>query len=198
MRARKSTSALKYIVSITTFWDADMIDMPCTIDDHWPLRNMPAVEAPINAKSRAEAPIDTESRTEALPSRKVDLRLDLRLFHFSFGHADFFVCSFMDGHPQATVVLFPCSHSQGFKEATMGITLFHLHLFLALQCIARGGVLHIQVSAGDESRMAGDGGVLCGWRQRCLVWPEMTVDSDTGWWHSAVLAVSYILALWPS
>ena len=49
----------------------------------------------------------------------------------------------MDGHPQATVVLFPCSLSQGFKEATMGITLFHLfHLFLALRCIARGGVLH--------------------------------------------------------
>jgi hypothetical protein len=88
---------------------------------------------------------------------------------------------FMDGHPQATVVLFPCSLSQGFKEATMGITLFYLfHLCLALRCIARGGVLHIQVSAGDESRMAGDGGVLYGRRRRCLVWPEMTVDSDTG------------------
>jgi len=72
----------------------------------------------------------------------------------------------MDGHPQATVVLFPCSLSQGFKEATMGITLFYLfHLFLALRCIARGGVLHIQVSAGDESRMAGDGGVLYGRRR---------------------------------
>ena len=41
-------------------------------------------------------------------------------------------------------------------------------------------VLHIQVSAGDESRMAGDGDVLYGRRRRCLVWPEMTVDSDTG------------------
>ena len=49
-------------------------------------------------------------------------------------------------------------------------------------------VLHIQVSAGDESRMAetevscmaGDGDVSYGRRQRCLVWPEMTVDSDTG------------------
>jgi len=59
-------------------------------------------------------------------------------------------------------------------------------------------LLHIQVSAGDESRMAGDGGVLYGRRRRYLVWPEMTVDSDTGWWHSAVLALSYILALWPS
>jgi hypothetical protein len=40
----------------------------------------------------------------------------------------------MDGHPQAKVVLFLRSLSQGFKEATMGITLFvclyHLlHLF---------------------------------------------------------------------
>jgi len=63
----------------------------------------------------------------------------------------------------------------------MGITLFYLfHLFLALQCIARGGVLHIQVSAGDESRMAGDGGVLYGWRRRCLVWPETEMSCMTG------------------
>jgi len=41
-----------------------------------------------------------------------------------------FLCFSMDGHPQAMVVLFPCSISQGFKEATMGITLFHFfHLF---------------------------------------------------------------------
>jgi hypothetical protein len=63
----------------------------------------------------------------------------------------------------------------------MRVTLFYLfHLFLHLQCIARGGLLHIQVSAGDESRMAGDGGVLYSRRWRCLIWPEMTVDSDTG------------------
>jgi hypothetical protein len=31
---------------------------------------------------------------------------------------------FMDGHPQATVILFPCSLiTQCFKEATMGITI---------------------------------------------------------------------------
>jgi len=41
-----------------------------------------------------------------------------------------FLCFFMDGHPQATVVLFPCSLSQDFKEATMGITLFHFICFL--------------------------------------------------------------------
>jgi len=35
-----------------------------------------------------------------------------------------FPCLSMDGHPQATVVLFPCSLSQGFQEATMRITLF--------------------------------------------------------------------------
>jgi len=46
------------------------------------------------------------------------LEVDLRL---SFLLTDFFV--YMDGHPQATVVLFPCSLvMQGFKEATMGIT----------------------------------------------------------------------------
>jgi hypothetical protein len=92
-----------------------MIDMLCTIDDHRPLRNMLVAkapiddklraeapinaeltpEAPINAKSRAEAPIDTESRAKALPSRKVDLRLNLRLFHFSFGYPDFFVSLWM-------------------------------------------------------------------------------------------------------
>jgi hypothetical protein len=65
---------------------------------------MLAAESPINAESRAEAPIDTESRAEALPSiTEVDLRLDLRLFF----RIDVFLC-FMDGHPQATVVLFPC------------------------------------------------------------------------------------------
>jgi hypothetical protein len=81
-RARKSTSALKYMVSITTFWDADMIDMLCTIDNHRRLRNDKLqAEAPINAEWRAQAPINTESWAEALPSRKVDLRL----FHFAFG-----------------------------------------------------------------------------------------------------------------
>jgi len=72
----------------------------------------------------------------------------------------------MDGHPQATVVLFPCSLSQGFREATMGITLFVclfvsslLICFLAQRCIARGGVLHdrcLSSVATDESRMARD------------------------------------------
>jgi len=72
----------------------------------------------------------------------------------------------MDGHPQATVVLFPCSLSQGFKEATMGITLFVcvfvpslLICFLAPRYIARGGVLHdrsLSSVARDESHMARD------------------------------------------
>jgi len=101
--ARKSTSALKYMVTITTFWDADMIDMPCTIDDHWRLRNMLVAkapiddklraEAPINAESRAQAPIDTESRAEALPSRKVGFKVVSLCFWI-----DGFLC-FMDGHP---------------------------------------------------------------------------------------------------
>jgi hypothetical protein len=49
----------------------------------------------------------------------------------------------MDGHPQATVVLFPCSlvTSQGFKEATMRIargarTLAHLLVFLIVICFS--------------------------------------------------------------
>ena len=50
-----------------------------------PTNDKSRAEALLNAKSRAEAPIDTESRAEALPSRKVDLWLDLWLFHFAFG-----------------------------------------------------------------------------------------------------------------
>lgn len=47
----------------------------------------------------------------------------------------------------------------------MGIYVVHLiHLFVALQCIERGGVLHMQISAGDESGMAGDRGNLYGWK----------------------------------
>jgi len=66
----------------------------------------------------------------------------------------------IDGHPQAMVLLFRCSLSQGFKYASIGIALFYLfHLFHALQCITRGGVLHIQVSARNESHMGGDRGV---------------------------------------
>jgi len=87
---------------------------------------------------------------------EVDFRLDYRLFHFSFWYTD--------GHPQATVVLFPCSLSQGFEEATMGFTLFHFILFLAPRSITRGGELHIQVSAGDEPCIAGDGDVSYGRR----------------------------------
>jgi hypothetical protein len=76
---------------------------------------------------------------------RLHLRLDLRLFHFSFWAHGFPRLS-MDGPPQATVVLFPCSLSQGFKEATMGITscascllVCLFVLFLAPQSVARGG-----------------------------------------------------------
>jgi len=52
---------------------------------------------------------------------EVNIRFDLRLFHFSFGKTEFFL--YMDGHPQAMVVLFPyLLATQGFKEATIGIT----------------------------------------------------------------------------
>ena len=55
-------------------------------------------------------------------------------------------------------------------------------------------MLPIQVSAGDEPCMAGDDGAETETEQRrcCLVWPEMTVDSDTGRWQSALLVLSYI------
>jgi len=52
----------------------------------------------------------------------------------------------MDSHPQATVVLFPCSLSQGFKEATMGnhkLRIMFVCLFLAPQSVARGGSVAI-------------------------------------------------------
>jgi len=46
-----------------------------------------------------------------------------------------------------------------------------------MSCMARA---EMSCMAGAEvSRMAGDGNVLYGWRRRCLVWPEMTVDFDT-------------------
>jgi len=64
----------------------------------------------------------------------------------------------MDGHPQVTVVLFPCSpvFSQGFKEATMRITSSArtLHVFLfsfvyinacfLLRYVARGGSIAVR------------------------------------------------------
>jgi len=92
----------------------------------------------------------------------VDFRLHFRLFHISLEYVDFFVCFFMDTHPQAVVVLFPCPPSQGFDKATMGFTLFHFILFLALQCIATEGVLNVQVSAGAEFGRAADVYVLYG------------------------------------
>ena len=63
-------------------------------------------------------------------------------FRFSFLFTDF--CIYIDGHPQAMVVLFSCSLvMQGFKEATMGITVcLLLGLFvcvLAPRNEARGG-----------------------------------------------------------
>jgi len=52
---------------------------------------------------------------------KVDLKLDFGLFRV-FWNTDFFV--YMDGHPQATVVLFPWSlATDGFMEATIGIAI---------------------------------------------------------------------------
>jgi len=47
----------------------------------------------------------------------------------------------MDGHSQATVVLFPCAIAmQGFKEPTMELTVVCFFVcFLAPRSVARGG-----------------------------------------------------------
>jgi len=89
---------------------------------------------------------------------------------------DYFV--YMDGHPQATVVLFPCSlATQGFKEATMGIIcLFVVCFSCSTERIRRGECCiyrfqpemslvwpetEMSCMAGVEvSRMAGDGDVF--------------------------------------
>ena len=74
----------------------------------------------------------------------------------SFGKTDFFV--YMDGHPQATVVLFPCSLAmQGFKKATMEFSVCLLLClfaslfvcFLALRSVARGGSIAYMVYLPD-------------------------------------------------
>jgi hypothetical protein len=104
-----------------------------------------------------------------------------------------FLCFLMDGHPQATAVLFPCSLLQGFKEAVMRITLFHsfhLVLFLALRCITRGGsIAHTGLSqrlrclVHPEVTMTwtvGDGDVLYRRRRRCLEWQEPEMSRMAG------------------
>jgi len=45
------------------------------------------------------------------------------------------LCFLMDGHPQATAVLFPSSLSQSFKEAVMRITLFHSFHFVSCSTV---------------------------------------------------------------
>jgi len=60
----------------------------------------------------------------------------------------------MDGHPQATVVLFPCSLAmQGSKEATMRITVCLLVClfvyYLAPWSVARGGSVEYMVYLPD-------------------------------------------------
>jgi len=147
---------------------------------------------------------------------EVNLRLDCRLFHLSVGHLDFF----MDGHPQATVVLFPCSLLHGFKEAAMAISLFHHFICFLLYGVEQEGEYSIHRSPPEMSHMAGDRDVSYGWRPRCLVWletgmfrmagdrdvlfgwgwwcliwTEMTVDCCTSWWYSVILVLSYIY--WP-
>jgi len=75
-----------------------------------------------------------------------------------------FLCDLMDGHSQATALLFPCSLLQGFKQTVMRITFFHsFHfvLFLALRCVTR----EWSVGYTGLSR-----------RRRCLVQPEAEIS----------------------
>jgi len=76
-----------------------------------------------------------------------------------------FLWHYMDGHPQASVVLFPCSLSQGFKEATMGIT-FLYHLFLSIF------LLH-------SVKQEGEYGMI----DLYFLWPEMRLI-----WHDGSLS----------
>jgi len=111
------------------------------------------------------------------------------LFFWAYG----FLCFLMDGHPQAMAVLFPCSLSQGLQEAVMKITLFHsvyLVLFLALQCITRGGSIAstglsrrqrcLVQSETEMSCTVGDWYILYGRRRRCLVWLETVMSRMAG------------------
>jgi len=109
----------------------------------------------------------------------------------------------MDGHPQATVVLFPCSLvTQGFKEATMGIILFVCSCSTKRSkrgecCIYRSqpemsltwpetemscmaGAEKSCMAGAEVSRMPGDSDVLYGRRRSCLVWPETVMSYMAG------------------
>jgi len=134
------------------------------------------------------------------------------LFHFSFGYIDLF----MDGHHEAAVALFPCSLSQGFKKAAMGITLISaLQLFSYstvysnMASIADTGLNQrcLISPAAEMAHMAGDRDVFHGSIRRCLVWPETTISrlaGDDCWLWNKLMSLSrtwsfiYILALWPS
>jgi hypothetical protein len=95
------------------------------------------VEALMKAKSRAEAPIDTAHRYQVMSGSsiitkgrfKVGFKVGFKVVSLFFW-ARGFLYFFMDGHSQAIVVLFSISLSQGFKEATMGISWFHFICFL--------------------------------------------------------------------
>jgi len=116
----------------------------------------------------------------------------------------------MNGHPQATVVLFPCSHAtQGFKEATMGIiSLFICLLVVCFPCTMKRrkrGECCIYRSQLEmslvwpkrrclvwpvqrcpvwpetvKSHMAGDGDVCYGRRRWCRVWLETVMTCMAG------------------
>jgi hypothetical protein len=103
------------------------------------------------------------------------------------------LCILMDGHPQTTAVLCPCSLSQGFKEAVMRVTLFHsfhLVLILALRCVTRGwSIAYTGLSRRRRcfvepevecSCPVGDGDILYGRRPRCLVWSVMVMSCMAG------------------
>ena len=65
-----------------------------------------------------------------------------------FRHIDLF--PYIDGHPQATVVLFPCSHAtQGFNEATVGITDCLFVCSFAPQSVSTGGSVACMVYLPD-------------------------------------------------
>jgi hypothetical protein len=94
-----------------------------------------------------------------------------------------FVCFLIDGHPQATAVIFPFSLSQGFKEAVMRITLFHsFHLVSCSMVYNKRGEFYIYRSQPETEMSCSDGGgdVLYSQTGRRLVKSEMEMSCMAG------------------
>jgi len=118
------------------------------------------------------------------------LEVDLRLFHFSSGYADFFVSSWM-AIPRLQQYSFP-AHSRRVSRRLLWKSLCFILfiLFLALQCIIIGGSIAytslsrrrwglVQLEA-VMSCTVGDRDAWYGRRQRCLLSLETEMSCIAG------------------